>query len=133
MTSAAGLAASRAEEADVELDEVERFCTKHDRCDCRNLLALGRPRIAGSPLSESKKAAGTIRVNHHLLRECQILVLAMIATWRWDRGDQLPNGRQLAHSGSARFQQLSNQKGSIPGADSRDFQISLVLDAAHPV
>jgi hypothetical protein len=22
-------------------------------------------------------------VNHHLLRECQILVLAMIATWRW--------------------------------------------------
>jgi hypothetical protein len=34
-------------------------------------------------------------VNHHLLRECQILVLAMIATWRWDRGDQLPNGRQL--------------------------------------
>jgi Phosphotransferase enzyme family len=34
-------------------------------------------------------------VNHHLLRECQILVLAMIATWRWERGDQLPNGRQL--------------------------------------
>jgi hypothetical protein len=34
-------------------------------------------------------------INHHLLRECQILVLAMIATWRWDRGDQLPNGRQL--------------------------------------
>jgi Phosphotransferase enzyme family len=34
-------------------------------------------------------------VNHHLLRECRILVLAMITTWRWDRGDQLPNGRQL--------------------------------------
>jgi Ser/Thr protein kinase RdoA (MazF antagonist) len=34
-------------------------------------------------------------VNHHLLRECQILVLAMITTWRWDRDDQLPNGRQL--------------------------------------
>ena len=30
-----------------------------------------------------------------LLRECRILVLAMITTWRWDRGDQLPNGRQL--------------------------------------
>ena len=30
-----------------------------------------------------------------LLRECRILVLAMIATWRWDRDDQLPNGRQL--------------------------------------
>ncbi|HLJ68538.1 MAG TPA: phosphotransferase [Chloroflexota bacterium] len=34
-------------------------------------------------------------VNHDLLRECRILVLAMIATWRWDRADQLPNGRQL--------------------------------------
>ena len=31
-----------------------------------------------------------------LLRECRLLVLAMIATWRWDRDDQLPNGRQLA-------------------------------------
>jgi hypothetical protein len=29
-----------------------------------------------------------------LLRECRILMLAMIATWRWDRDDQLPNGRQ---------------------------------------
>jgi Phosphotransferase enzyme family len=34
-------------------------------------------------------------VNQELLRECRILVLAMITTWRWDRGDHLPNGRQL--------------------------------------
>jgi len=34
-------------------------------------------------------------VSQDLLRKCRILVLAMIATWRWDRGDQLPNGRQL--------------------------------------
>ena len=33
--------------------------------------------------------------NPDLLRECRILMLAMIATWRWDRDDQLPNGRQL--------------------------------------
>ena len=33
--------------------------------------------------------------DQELLRECRILVLAMIATWRWDRDDQLPNGRQL--------------------------------------
>jgi Phosphotransferase enzyme family len=32
--------------------------------------------------------------NQDLLRECRILMLAMIATWRWDRDDQLPNGRQ---------------------------------------
>jgi Ser/Thr protein kinase RdoA (MazF antagonist) len=35
-------------------------------------------------------------VDPDLLRECRILVLAMITTWRWDAGDQLPNGRQLA-------------------------------------
>ena len=34
-------------------------------------------------------------VDQDLLRECRILVLAMITTWRWDRGDQLPNGHQL--------------------------------------
>ncbi len=34
-------------------------------------------------------------VDRGLLRECRILVLAMITTWRWDRGDQLPNGREL--------------------------------------
>ncbi len=33
-------------------------------------------------------------VDHELLRECRILMLAMIATWRWDRDDQFPNGRQ---------------------------------------
>ena len=27
-----------------------------------------------------------------LLRQCRILVLAMVAAWRWDRGDQFPNG-----------------------------------------
>jgi Ser/Thr protein kinase RdoA (MazF antagonist) len=35
-------------------------------------------------------------VHQDLLRECRILMLAMVATWRWDRDDQLPNGRQLA-------------------------------------
>ena len=34
-------------------------------------------------------------VDQDLLRQCRILVLAMITTWRWVRGDQLPNGRRL--------------------------------------
>jgi predicted trehalose synthase len=34
-------------------------------------------------------------VDHDLLRECRILVLAMITTWRWDRGDEFPDGRRL--------------------------------------
>ena len=34
--------------------------------------------------------------DQELLRECRILVLAMVAAWRWDRGDQLPNGQRAA-------------------------------------
>jgi aminoglycoside phosphotransferase (APT) family kinase protein len=34
-------------------------------------------------------------VDQGLLRECRILALAMNTTWRWDRGDQLPDGRRL--------------------------------------
>jgi hypothetical protein len=34
--------------------------------------------------------------DQELLRECRILVLAMVAAWRWDRDDQFPNGRQAA-------------------------------------
>ncbi len=30
-----------------------------------------------------------------LLRACRVLMLAMVATWRWHRDDQLPNGRQM--------------------------------------
>ncbi|MEU4487475.1 aminoglycoside phosphotransferase family protein [Streptomyces purpurascens] len=35
-------------------------------------------------------------VDQDVLRQCRILVLAVITAWRWDRGDQLPNGRRLA-------------------------------------
>jgi hypothetical protein len=31
-----------------------------------------------------------------LLRECRVLVLAMVAAWRWDPSDQLPNGQRVA-------------------------------------
>jgi hypothetical protein len=34
-------------------------------------------------------------VDHELLRACRLLVLAMITTWRWERDDQLPDGRRL--------------------------------------
>src|SRR3972149_9201203 len=34
-------------------------------------------------------------VDYELLRECRILMLAMIAAWRWDRDDQFPNGRRM--------------------------------------
>lgn len=33
--------------------------------------------------------------DQQLVHQCRVLMLAMIVTWRWDRDDQLPNGRQL--------------------------------------
>lgn len=33
-------------------------------------------------------------VDPELLRKCRMLMLAMVTTWRWDREDRLPNGRQ---------------------------------------
>ena len=48
--------------------------------------------IAHAPQKVSEYYPGA---NQDLLRDCRILVLAMITTWRWDRDDQLPNGHQL--------------------------------------
>ena len=33
--------------------------------------------------------------DQELLRECRILMLAMVAAWRWDRADEFPNGRRM--------------------------------------
>ncbi|MEH0573301.1 MULTISPECIES: aminoglycoside phosphotransferase family protein [Streptomyces] len=48
--------------------------------------------LAHAPEEVSEHYPG---IDQDLLRECRILVLAMITTWRWERGDQLPNGRRL--------------------------------------
>jgi aminoglycoside phosphotransferase (APT) family kinase protein len=34
-------------------------------------------------------------IDQDLLGECRLLVLAMVAAWRWDAGDQFPNGRRV--------------------------------------
>ncbi|KOG23391.1 phosphotransferase enzyme family protein [Streptomyces viridochromogenes] len=48
--------------------------------------------LAHAPAEVSEHYPG---VEQDLLRECRVLMLAMITAWRWDRGDQLPNGRRL--------------------------------------
>jgi thiamine kinase-like enzyme len=48
--------------------------------------------LAHAPEEVSKHYPG---LDQDLLRKCRILVLAIITTWRWDRDDQLPNGRRL--------------------------------------
>ena len=35
-------------------------------------------------------------VDQELLDECRVLVLAMVAAWRWDAGDRFPNGTRVA-------------------------------------
>jgi len=50
-------------------------------------------------------------VNDDLLRECRLLVLAMITTWRWDGGDQLPNGRRLGAEWLSQIRAALGRKG----------------------
>jgi Phosphotransferase enzyme family len=56
-------------------------------------------------------------VDQDLLRQCRILVLAMITTWRWDRDDQLPNGRQLGTEWLSQIRAALGARGWIPMAD----------------
>jgi hypothetical protein len=69
--------------------------------------------LAHAPEEVSEHYPG---INQDLLRECRILVLAMIATWRWDRGDQLPNGRQLGTEWLSQIRAALDRKGlDTPG------------------
>jgi hypothetical protein len=64
--------------------------------------------LAHAPEEVSEHYPG---VNQDLLRECRILVLAMITTWRWDRGDQFPNGRQLGTEWLSQLRAALDRKG----------------------
>jgi len=64
--------------------------------------------LAHAPEEVSEHYPG---VDQDLLRDCRILVLAMIATWRWDRGDQLPNGRQLGTEWLSQIRAALDRKG----------------------
>lgn len=64
--------------------------------------------LAHAPEDVSEHYPG---VDQDLLRECRILVLAMITTWRWDRGDQLPNGRRLGREWLSRIRAALHRNG----------------------
>jgi aminoglycoside phosphotransferase (APT) family kinase protein len=53
-------------------------------------------------------------VDQDLLGDCRILVLAMITTWRWDAGDQLPNGRQLGTEWLRQIRAALDREGLHP-------------------
>jgi hypothetical protein len=69
--------------------------------------------LAHAPEDVSEHYPG---INHDLLRECRILVLAMITTWRWDRDDQFPNGRQLGAEWLSQLRAALDRQGlDTPG------------------
>jgi Phosphotransferase enzyme family len=47
--------------------------------------------LAHVPEEVSERYSGA---DQELLRTCRLLVLAMVAAWRWDPDDQLPNGKR---------------------------------------
>jgi hypothetical protein len=67
--------------------------------------------LAHAPEEVSEHYPG---VDQGLLRECRILVLAMITTWRWDRGDQLPNGRRLGTEWLSQIRAALDRNGLDP-------------------
>ena len=47
-----------------------------------------------SPMCPKRSASTTRALTKNCSRECRGLVLAMVAAWRWDPGDQFPNGQR---------------------------------------
>jgi thiamine kinase-like enzyme len=64
--------------------------------------------LAHAPEEVSEHYPG---IDQDLLRECRILVLAMITTWRWERGDQLPNGRRLGAEWLSQIRAAADRNG----------------------
>jgi hypothetical protein len=51
-------------------------------------------------------------VDEGLLSECRVLVLAMVAAWRWDPGDQFPNGKEQPVGSSALYARVRRGRRS---------------------
>jgi aminoglycoside phosphotransferase (APT) family kinase protein len=53
-------------------------------------------------------------IDRDLLRECRLLVLAMITAWRWDRDDLFPDGRRLGVEWLDRIRAALDHDGHRP-------------------
>jgi hypothetical protein len=51
--------------------------------------------------------------DQELVGMCRILVLAMVAAWRWDRDDQFPNGRQMGTEFLSQIRAALDRDGRI--------------------
>jgi hypothetical protein len=59
-------------------------------------LAVKLALVTGGLIVVGAAMTAVIMWYRALLRECRILVLAMVAASRWDPGDQFPNGQRAA-------------------------------------
>ncbi|MFF7471910.1 phosphotransferase [Streptomyces sp. NPDC008092] len=64
--------------------------------------------LAHAPEEVGEHCPGADR---ELLRQCRILVLAMITAWRWDKDDQLPDGRRLGTEWLGRIRAALDRNG----------------------
>lgn len=53
-------------------------------------------------------------VDQGLLSDCRMLVLAMVTAWRWDRDDQLPDGRRLGLDGLTELRTARARPAGLP-------------------
>jgi hypothetical protein len=50
--------------------------------------------VAHAPEAVSRHYPGA---DPDLVRDCRVLILAMVASWRWDRDDEFPDGLRMGH------------------------------------
>jgi len=50
--------------------------------------------------------------NQELIRACWVLMLAMVAAWRWDRDDQFPDGRRMGAAFLSQIRSALKRYGS---------------------
>lgn len=68
------------------------------------------PREDGRMLKAEEVCDHYPAANQEVINQCRILIWAMITTWRWQRGDQLPNGRYW------RIEGLNRLRAALGGA-----------------
>jgi hypothetical protein len=67
--------------------------------------------VAHAPEEVSERYPG---VDRDLLGECRLLMLAMVTAWRWDRDDQLPDGRRLGAEWLSQIRAAVDRRGPGP-------------------
>ncbi len=71
----------------------------------------------GPPIAVAAHYAGA---DPSLVRDCWMLTLALATAWRWDRGDQFPDGRRLGTEWLSQLRADLGDRGSAVGVEGLD-------------